>query len=64
MNGKPHWGGPVKFIDTTRATPRMVLNKNEKFAIMKELGYKIDEQDVDILFSFLRDREIVDISFE
>jgi hypothetical protein len=59
-----NWGGPVKFIDTSRATPYIVLKQEEKFAIIKELNKKINENDLLKLFEFLKDREIVDIKFD
>lgn len=59
-----HWGGPVKYIDLSRATPYIVLNKKEKKAMIKELGYKISEKDLLRLFKFLEYREIVHIEFK
>jgi hypothetical protein len=59
-----HWGGPVKYIDVSRATPRIILNKNEKAAIINELDNKLSEQDLIKLFSYLELRDIVDIDFE
>jgi hypothetical protein len=59
-----HWGGPVKLLDLSRATPHIVLNSSEKKSIIKELDYKINEKDLEILFSYLELREIVDIDFD
>ena len=59
-----HWGGPVKYIDTSRATPFIVLENKELLAIISELENKVNEKDILLLFSFLRDREIVDIVFK
>lgn len=60
----PHWGGPVKLIDVSRATPRIVLSSREKKAILNELDNKIDEEDLIRLFQYLEIREIVDIDFD
>jgi hypothetical protein len=61
---KPHWGGPVKYLDVTRSTPYIVVKNSEKKAMLDELQGKINNKELDNLFSFLRDREIVDISFK
>ena len=58
-----HWGGPVRGIDTSRATPYIVLFEKEKQAMLKELKNKISESELDTLFAFMRDREIVHIEF-
>lgn len=60
----PHWGGPVKLIDTSRATPRIVLFAREREAMIDELDGKITHEDLIKLFSFLEIREIVDIDFD
>ena len=60
----PHWGGPVRLIDTSRATPRIVLSSRERDAIIKELNSKINHEDLIKLFDFLELREIVDIDFD
>ena len=59
-----HWGGPVKYIDLSRATPYIVLNKKEKEAMIKELKYKVSEEDLINFFKFLEYREIVHIEFK
>ena len=60
----PHWGGPVRLIDTSRATPRIVLSARERDAMIKELDGKINHEDIIKLFEFLELREIVDIDFD
>jgi hypothetical protein len=60
----PHWGGPVKLIDLSRATPRIVISHKESYAIIEELGGKINQEDLIKLFYFLETREIVDIDFD
>lgn len=64
MSNRPHWGGPVREIDISRATPYIVLYEKEKQAMLKEIKNKINEKDLDILFEFMRDREIVHIEFK
>jgi hypothetical protein len=59
-----HWGGPVKLLDLSRATPYIVLNSSEKKSIIRELDGKINEEDLETLFSYLELREIVDIDFD
>lgn len=59
-----HWGGPVRLIDTSRATPFILLKNNEKKQILSVVHNKISEQELDELMAFLREREIVDIKFE
>jgi hypothetical protein len=59
-----HWGGPVKYIDISRATPRIILSHSEKKAIINELNNKLSEEDIVKLFDYLELREIVDIDFE
>ena len=61
---KNNWGGPVKLIDTSRATPYIIVKEQEKNAIIKELKEKINEKDLIILFNFLKEREIVHIEFK
>jgi hypothetical protein len=60
----PHWGGPVKLIDTSKATPHIVLSAIEKKAILKEIDNKISEEELEKLFKYLEIREIVDIDFD
>jgi hypothetical protein len=59
-----HWGGPVKYIDTSRATPRIVLTASERDAIIKHLDNRVSQEDIVNLFQFLEIREIVDIDFD
>lgn len=59
-----HWGGPVRYIDISRATPRIILSNNEKQSIINELNGKLSEEDLIKLFEYLELREIVDIDFE
>jgi hypothetical protein len=60
----PHWGGPVKLIDLSRATPHIILSSAEKKAIIEELDNKLSEEDLGKLFRYLEIREIVDIDFD
>ena len=59
-----HWGGPVKYIDTSRATPRIVLSASERDAMIGHLENRISQEDLIKLFQFLESREIVDIDFD
>lgn len=59
-----HWGGPVKLIDISRATPYILLKSSEKEQILSILNKNFSNEDLQILLEFLRDREIVDIRFE
>lgn len=60
----PHWGGPVRLMDLSRATPHIVLSSAEKRAIIQELDNKLSEEDLEKLFKYLEIREIVDIDFD
>ena len=59
-----HWGGPVKLIDNSRATPYILLKSSEKQQILSILNKNFSNEDLQNLLEFLRDREIVDIRFE
>jgi hypothetical protein len=59
-----HWGGPVKYIDISRATPRIVLTASERDAIISHLENRVSQKDLINLFKFLEIREIVDIDFD
>lgn len=59
-----HWGGPVKLIDISRSTPRIVLFAKERDAMVKELEGRVSVEDILKLFEFLELREIVDIDFD
>jgi hypothetical protein len=58
-----HWGGPVKMIDLSRATPHIKIAKSESEQILREVNYKINHEDLVTLFEYLSVREIVDIDF-
>lgn len=58
-----HWGGPVRYLDTSRATQKIVLKASEKKAIIDHLDNKITEEQLTSLFYYLQIREIVDIDF-
>lgn len=59
-----HWGGPVKLIDTSRATPHILLSSSEAERILEELDHKVNKKDIEKLFKYLEEREIVDIDFD
>jgi hypothetical protein len=59
-----HWGGPVKLIDNSRATPYILLKSSERQQILSILNKNFSNEDLQNLLEFLRDREIVDIRFE
>ena len=45
-----HWGGPVRYLDTSRATQKIVLKASEKKAIIDHLDNKITEEQLTSLF--------------